>query len=379
MIKRPLAVLVILLFFSLYTSALATEKKSPILLGQSCALSGPTQNLGKEMRAGLLAAFAEKNSKGGILGRDIVLISRDDGYEPYRAVRNTLEFIHELQVFSLIGEVGTPTSKAVVPIVEKNKIPFFGPFTGAQFLRDPFKRYVINVRGSYYEEMEKLAEYLVDNKKMTKIACFYQNDSYGIVGLEGIKRALQKRGLELVAKASYERNTVAVLGGLNEIHEADPDAVILVGAYPACVEFIKLSKLKSKRKRIYGSISFVGSKSLQNALGSYKDNVIISQVVPFPWDTTIPIVNEYTIALKTYQSDFSTGFGSLEGYIVGRLFIMIAERVEGELTREKFIDTIFKIGKFDLGGLVLEYKERNNQGTGKIYLTEMVPEFNKIE
>lgn len=377
--RRLVVSLVSILFLSYHSSLLADDGKPSILLGQSCALSGPTQNVGKEMRAGLLTAFAEQNSKGGVLGREIVLISRDDGYEPYRAVRNTLEFIHELNVFSIIGEVGTPTSKAVVPIIEKNKIPFFGPLTGAQFLRVPFKRYVINVRGSYYEEMEKLAEYLVDNKKMTKIACFYQNDSYGIVGLEGIRTALEKRGLELVAKASYERNTVAVLGGLNEIHKADPEAIVLVGAYPACVEFIKLSKLKSKRERVYASISFVGSKSLQNALGDYKDNVVISQVVPFPWDNTIQIVKDYNIALKTYQSDYSTGFGSLEGYIVGRLFVMIAERVEGELTREKFIDTMYEIGKFDLGGLVLVYNERDNQGTEKTYLTEMVPEFNKID
>ena len=377
--KRSFTVVVTILFFLINASLLASENNSPIIIGQSCALSGPTQNIGKEMRAGLQAAFAEQNSKGGIKGREILLISRDDGYEPYRAVRNTLEFIHDLQVFLLIGEVGTPTSKAVVPIIEKNKIPFFGPLTGAQFLREPFKRYVINVRGSYYEEMEKLAEYLVDHKKMTKIACFYQNDSYGIVGLEGISRALKKRGLELIAKASYERNTVAVLGGLNEIHKADPDAVVLVGAYPACVEFIKLSKLKSKRERLYANISFVGSKSLQNALGDYRDNVVVSQVVPFPWDNTIPIVKDYNIALKTFQSDYSTGFGSLEGYIVGRLFVMIVERVEGELTREKFIDTMYEIGKFDLGGLVLEYNERDNQGTGKIYLTEMVPEFSKID
>ena len=91
--------------------------QAPIVLGQSCALTGPAKNLGLEMRAGILAAFSRINDEGGIGGRDILLISRDDGYEPDRAVRNTLVFIQDAQVFMIIGQVGTPTSKAVVPIV----------------------------------------------------------------------------------------------------------------------------------------------------------------------------------------------------------------------------------------------------------------------
>ena len=172
----------------------------PIVLGQSCALSGPAQNLGLEMRAGLLAAFSAINDAGGIHGREIILLSRDDGYEPDEAVRNTKALIYDDQVFALVGAVGTPTAKAVAPIVSEEKIPFFGPFTGAEFLRTPFNKYVINVRASYFQEMEKLASYLVDEKKLRRIACFYQNDSYGFAGLRGIEIALAKRGMTLVAR-----------------------------------------------------------------------------------------------------------------------------------------------------------------------------------
>lgn len=357
----------------------AKNDETPLILGQSCALSGPTRNLGFEVRAGLLAAFAEQNAQGGINKREIILISKDDGYEPYRAERNSLELIRDNDVFLLIGEVGTPTSKAVLPLIKQFKIPFFAPLTGAEFLRDPFNEYVINVRGSYYQEMEKLAQYLVDQKKLTRIACFYQNDSYGYTGLSGITKALEKRGLKLVSEGSYERNTVAVLGALNEIDRGNPEAIVLVGAYSACAEFIKLRKIRNNTPCIYSNISFVGSKSMQKSLGTYYEDVITSQVVPFPWDTSLPLIQNYQRALHTYQNEFSPGFGSLEGYIAGRLFCAIAMKIEGEITRERFIETIYRTRTFSIDGLQLVFGKDDNQGMDDIYLTAMDPDFIRID
>ncbi len=352
--------------------------ETSIVLGQSCALSGPAKNLGLEMRAGLLAAFAKINDEGGVKGREIHLISKDDGYEPDRAVKNTRSLIGEDNIFMLIGEVGTPTSKAVIPIIERHKIPFFAPFTGAEFLRIPFRKYVVNVRASYFQEMEKLTSYLIDVKKARRIACFYQNDSYGFAGLNGIKLALKKRGMQLVAEGNYERNTVAVMGGLREIHKEEPDAIVLVGAYSACAEFIKLSKAKINRDIVYCNISFVGTESLKKALGRYGENVIVSQVVPYPKDTGIPLVREYVDSMKKYQHDAPMSFTSLEGYIAGRLFSMIAGEVSGELTREKFIRTMEEIGRFDLGGVVLQFGPRDHQGMDTIHLTRIMPAIQKL-
>ncbi len=359
--------------------AQATMAQDPIILGQSCALSGPAKNLGLEMRAGLLAAFSKINDAGGIHGRDIILISRDDGYEPDRAVKNTRYFIEQRDVFMIIGEVGTPTSKAVVPIIEEHEIPFFAPFTGAEFLRVPFRKYVINVRASYFQEMEKLASYLVDDQQMRRIACFYQNDSYGFAGLQGIKNALQKRGLDLVSQGSYERNTVAVLGGLRDVHAGNPEAIVMVGAYSACAEFIKLSKTKEDGDHLYCNISFVGTESLKRALGRYGDDVIVSQVVPYPGDRSIPLIEEYALAMNKYQHDIPISFTSLEGYLAGKLFAEIALAVESELSREKFIATMQTIGKFDLGGIVLQFGPNDHQGMDEIYLTTLTPEIEVLE
>lgn len=360
-------------------AATAYPTSNPILLGQSCALTGPAKNLGLEMRAGLLAAFAKVNDSGGIRGREIVLKSKNDGYEPDKAISNTLDFINIDKAFLLIGEVGTPTSKAVIPIIEKHKIPFFAPFTGAELLRTPFRKYVINVRASYFQEMEKLASHLIDRKGLKKIACFYQNDSYGFSGLQGIEIALKKRGMQLVSTGSYERNTVAVMGGLREIYKARPEAVILVGAYAACAEFIKLSKTKIDDSLIFGNISFVGTESLKESLGAYGSNVIISQVVPLPYDLELPLVKEYTKAMRKYQHDAPLSFTSLEGYIAGKLFTEIALRVTGELTREKFIHTMEQVGTFDLGGIILNFSPTDHQGSDTIILTGIRPSIQKID
>jgi branched-chain amino acid transport system substrate-binding protein len=355
------------------------ENGAPIVLGQSCALSGPAKNLGLEMRAGLLAAFSKINDEGGVKGRDIVLLSRDDGYEPDMAVKNTQDFINTENVFMLIGEVGTPTSNAVIPLVEQHRIPFFAPFTGAEFLRVPFRQYVINVRASYFQEMEKLASYLVEGKKIRKIACFYQDDSYGLAGLEGIERALAKRGLDLVSRGSYERNTVAVLRGLTDVMQAEPEAVVLVGTYPACAEFIKLGKAGRAKDILYCNISFVGTESLQATLGRYAGKVIVSQVVPYPEDSSIPLIREYTAAMRKYQHDAPISFTSLEGYIAGKLFFQISSAVPGELERESFISTMEQIGTFDLGGVVLQFGPGDHQGMEDIYLTEINPTVRKVQ
>ncbi len=373
-----LSVAIFMLFSASLFGAEFVGDKQPIVLGQSCALSGPVKNLGLEMRAGLLAAFAQINANGGVRGREIVLISRDDGYEPDEAVRNTNGLVYDDQVFALIGAVGTPTSLAVAPIINVSRIPFFAPFTGAEFLRNPFKKYVINVRASYFQEMEKLTSYLIDRKKVSRIACFYQNDSYGFAGLEGIEIALAKRGMSLVSKGSYERNTVAVLGGLEDISRGKPEAIVLVGAYSACAEFIKLNSNRTGREIIYCNISFVGTESLQEALGGYGKNVVVSQVVPSPYDLENRLIRKFLEAMRKYQHDASVTFTSLEGYIAGRLFGSIALAVKGKLTRDKFIETMETVGSFNLDGVVLSFGPDDHQGMDTIYLTRIFPALQKL-
>lgn len=339
-----------------------------IVLGQSAAFDGPAAALGNGMRLGLNAAFNEVNQGGGVNGRKIELITYDDGYEPEKAIENVKRLIADDQVFALIGSVGTPTSKASQPIAKNAGVPFFGPFTGAGFLRDPANNNVINVRGSYDQETEEWIKHLTESVGAKKIAILYQDDSFGRAGLSGVEKAMGKRGLELVAKGTYQRNTVAVKGALLTIRKAKPDAVVMVGSYKPIAAFVKLAK-RMRLKSTYVTISFVGSKALAEELGDDGAGVVVSQVVPLPNDSTIPLIGEYQAALAEVDDAAEPGFVSLEGYLVGRLMIDALSGIKGDVTREKLISTVKQIGSFEVGGVSLQFGPEDSQGMDDIFLS----------
>jgi ABC-type branched-subunit amino acid transport system substrate-binding protein len=339
-----------------------------ILFGQAAPLEGPASALGQGMREGLASAFAEANKAGGVKGRRLELLSLDDGYEPGKSIEVTKRLIQAEKVFALLGPVGTTTSAAAQPIAAAAGVPFVGPFTGAEFLRNPYKANVVNVRASYFQETETMVERLTKDLGVSRIAILYQDDAFGRAGLDGVKRALEKRGMELVAEGIYERNTTAVKSAVLAIRKGRPEAVIMIGAYKPCAEFIKVAR-QVKLDAAFVNISFVGSEALAKELGGAGEGVIVTQVVPFPRDPSIDLVKRYQDALKAANAGAEPGFVSLEGYVVGRLVVAALQRLEGEPTRQAFLDGIAKGGAFDFGGMTLRYGPDNNQGSGDVFLT----------
>jgi ABC-type branched-subunit amino acid transport system substrate-binding protein len=338
-----------------------------ILFGQVAALTGPAQDLGQGMRQGILAAFDEANRHGGISGRTLELKSLDDGYEPEKTVDATQKIIGDDKVFALVGAVGTPTSKAGQPIATAAQVPFIGPFTGAEFLRDPYNRYVVNVRASYFQETEAWIDHLTKDLCISRIAILYQDDAFGLAGLEGVQRAMAKRNLTLVASGTFKRNTTAVKSALLDIMKGQPEAVVTVAPYKPVAEFIRLAH-QVKMNSLFVAISFVGSNSLAQELGSDGAGVVISQVVPFPWDASLPVVASYQSALAADDTNAKSGFVSLEGYLVGRLVVEALKRVDGQPTREKLLNAI-AAAPFDLGGVTLSYGPAKNQGSDHVFFT----------
>lgn len=324
--------------------------------------------MGNGMRAGILAAFQEVNRAGGVNGRRLELISYNDGYEPEKAIANTHRLIDEDEVFALIGEVGTPTSKAVQPIATDQDVPFIGPFTGAAFLRQASLRNVINVRASYDQETEAWIEHLTRDLGLSRIAILYQDDSFGRAGLGGVRRAMEKRQMELVAEGTYKRNTTAVKRALLTIRKAKPEAVVIVGAYGPSAAFIKLAR-QIGMDPVFVNISFVGSKALSEELAAAGEGVVVTQVVPLPEDTSIALVARYQEALEAMDPDADPGFVSLEGYMVGRLLVEALELMGEPVTRARLLSTIREAGSFDLGGITLTYGPEDNQGMDRVFLT----------
>jgi len=339
-----------------------------IVFGQATALEGPASALGQGMKMGLEAAFAEINKAGGVKGRKLEIKSVDDGYEPTKSIEAVKKLLEEDKVFAIAGAVGTPTSAATQPIATAAGAPFIGAFTGAEFLREPYKPLVMNIRASYFQETEAMVEHLTKDLGASKIAIMYQDDAFGQAGLAGVRKALEKRQMQLAGEGTFERNTVAVKAALLAVKKAEPQAVIMISPYKPAAEFIKLAK-QLKLDVTFVNISFVGSDALAKELGPAGAGVAITQVVPFPKDAAIPVVGRYQASLKASAPDAQPGFVSLEGYLVGRAIIAALEKINGEPTRKALIEAVQKAGTIDLGGFKLTYSDSSNRGSDHVFLT----------
>jgi ABC-type branched-subunit amino acid transport system substrate-binding protein len=362
-----LAITLALSGFAVPSSAAETGVDADsVTIGQSAALSGPAQELGSEMRLGAQAYFNLVNQAGGVFGRQIKLLSLDDGYEPDRAVANSKKLIGEDKVFALFGYVGTPTSNAALPVFTEARVPFFGAFTGAESLRNPFNRYIFNVRASYFEETEKIVEQLT-NLGVKNIAVLYQDDAYGKAGLAGMERAMAKRNMKIAALGTVERNTVKVDAAVAALVPKSPDVIVMISAYKSIAAFVKSAK-KAGYVGQFHNVSFVGSRALAEELGAEGYGVAISQVMPFPFTHGSTVVREYQLALKGFSSS-PPSYTSLEGYIAAKVFVEGLKRTGKDLTREKFISALETLNYFDVGGFTVNFSPKSHNGSSFVELT----------
>jgi branched-chain amino acid transport system substrate-binding protein len=361
-----------ILFISLMTAANLAAAQAPgvtpdkIVVGQAAVFTGPAAQLGIQMRNGIKAYFDYVNEKGGVYGRKLQLVTEDDKYEISVAPGATKKLIEEHKVFALVGYVGTPTGVVHLPVVTQAKVPLVGMFTGAEVLRVPFNRYVFHVRASYYDETEKIVEQVVSTGGR-KISVFYQNDAYGEAGRKGTELALERRKMKIHSQGTVERNTVAVQEAAKIIHASQPDAVVMVSAYTSITAFVREMQKKGSAATFY-NVSFVGSKALADALGKDGTGVAISQVVPFPWGTSVPVVKDYQQhAKKAGFGDYN--FSALEGYLSAKVMVEGLKRAGKNPTREGLVDALEKMSDVDLGGFFINYSPKNRAGSKFVDLT----------
>jgi ABC-type branched-subunit amino acid transport system substrate-binding protein len=340
-----------------------------IVIGSCAALEGPASFLGTQTVLGARAYLNAVNDQGGVHGRKIQLLSRNDGYEPVKAIACVNQLIQQDKVFAMGFFVGTPTGAKVVPMAEAHKVPAIGFFTGAEILRTPVKRNVIHVRASYYDEARAQIDILVGTLGMKKVAVFYQEDAFGVAVLEGVKIALKKHNLEPVALGTFPRNTMDVAKGLEQIKPARPEAVVMVGTYAPLAEFVKRARA-DKWTSQFLTVSFVGTEAFAKAAGKDGDGVIITQVVPPPIRTDLPAVAQYVAALKKYSPDATPNFVSLEGFVDAIVLVEGLKRAGRDLSREKLVTAIEGIRDFDLGiGMKASYSSTRHHAFDAVYYT----------
>jgi len=362
---------------------------SEIKVGTVTVLKGPTEGLGLGMKAGMEAAFAGAKAKG----RSVTLIAANDFYEPDKAAIEARRLAKE-GIFVMIGNVGTPTAGATLPILKENNIPAVGFFTGAGLLRPGGGGPIVNYRASYVQEtVTTIKEAMAAGVPIGQVCAFVQNDGYGMAGLAGVKQAYeQNKGdpgviqtLDAIIKMQgdnparnnqgpvgvYTRNTIEVKPGLASLKAWEKKSgkrcrlVVTVGAYAPIAHFIREAR-KQKDKYPVSAVSFTGADNFLADLKKYKvtDGVVMTQVVPL-LDSRLPIVAE---AKQKLGKNF--GFVSLEGYIVGKMFLRIVDSLPGDITRAAFMQQVAQ-SKFDLGGIPIDFTKGSNQGSDMIVTSQV--------
>jgi ABC-type branched-subunit amino acid transport system substrate-binding protein len=338
-----------------------------IVLGQSAAFTGPASALGEQFKQGALLHFDRINARGGVAGRPIELQSLDDGYEPERCAGNTRQLI-DRGVFALFGYIGTPTSLAALPLATSAKVPFIAPFTGAEALRSPFNRYAFHLRASYFDETAEIVKQLTA-VGIQRIAVFYQNDSYGKAGLEGVTRALKPLKLEPSSLGTVERNTVEVDAAVKSILAGKPNAIVQISAYKSCAAFIRAARKAGFGGTFY-NVSFVGTQALARELGADARGVVVSQVVPFPFTPITTLSSEYLSAGQAAAGNkFEPNYSSMEGYAAAKLTAEALRRSGKNPTVDGLISALESLRDFNLGGYFVDFGPQKHAGSKFVELT----------
>ena len=371
MLKRlPIFIFLFIIFYIYFKDEVFEQKV--LTVGSSLPTTGIIKTWGEAVTSGANSYFNYANENNLIKNKKIEFLIYDDKYEPELTLENINKLIYQDKVFALFGLVGTPTVKRVLPILYDENVPLFSAFTGASFLRDNKNENFINFRSSYNQEIEALMNYITKIKKANKIAVFYQNDDYGEEGYISVLESLKKRNLKLVAEGSYKRNTLSISHAFNEIKDAKPEVIFMVGAHKTNALFIKKAKENENLKDvIFCNISFGDANSMiteLNRLETNTQNLIFSQIVPSYTDSSIPAVNEYQTLMRKYYPNEELGFLSLEAFLSSKILVNAISRIKGEITREKFVYMLKTTPNNLLEGIDLEFK--NYQLLNKTYLFE---------
>ena len=340
---------------------------SAIVVGQSAPLTGANAELGNDIRNGALAYFRKVNESGGVHGRRVELVTLDDGNQVPRAEANTKKLVEEDGVFALFGYASATLSRPALPIVEKYRVPFIAPFTGADPMR-VFNKYVYNMRGSYAEELDKIVEHF-EPLGIKRFSIVYYDDVVGRENLTAVERALTKRNLKPVSVAAFaDRAKPDIEGGVKKIAAGQPDVVILTTLYKATADFVRLAQ-KSGMSAQMASNSFPGASPLAKELGKDGQGLIVATVVPPPTKRSLPVVQEYQQAIELQVGTKAYSFTSLESYIGAKVLVEALKRAGPKPTREGLMQSLDAMKAFDVGGYAVSFAHDNHNGSSFVELT----------
>lgn len=361
-------------FWATLASCLALLASSPVFaqsgsikLGQSLPLSGPLAELGIEYRDGALAYFNWVNSKGGVHGRAIELVTLDDAYVVEKTVENAQKLIDQEEVLAYFGMFGSANYAALMPLINERSIPSLAPYSGSDELRGKKSPTTFWLRASYGDETEKIIDQLT-TLGINRIAVFYQDDAFGQIGLAGVEKALKKRNLKLLGSGVYDKTKNDVGGAVKAIAALNPQAVVMISTYKPTAAFVKQMKRAGQVPQFF-ALSVVGYKALQAELGSDVVGIAISQVVPYPWSGTLPAVREFAVLPKETQPPSGVTYTAFEGYLAAKVMVEALNRAGPRPSREKLLAALSSMHPYEMGGFAVDYGGRERLGSRFVEVT----------
>jgi len=350
--------------------AAAGARASDIVVGQVAPLSGVLATTGQQMVLGGRVCFDWVNDHGGINGARIRTLVADDGYDVARTVQSTRVLVARPDVVALFGFAGTANVARLLDdhVLGDAGIALVAPYTGGEALRNPFNPWIFHLRASYAREAEHMVQQL-DTLGIHRVALLYQNDGFGQSGKAGIEAALTRRGQSLAAAAPYERNTGDVAEAVRTILAAHAQAVIMVAVNKPAAAFIKAYREGGGGGQLF-NVSVVDPAELVRLAGIDNARGLgISQVVPFPYRDTLPVVREFQAALRRYAPGQAVNYTNFEEYLGAKVLVEALRRAGPEPTRARVLAALESLRDFDLGGMTVSYGTHERVGSRFVEVT----------
>jgi branched-chain amino acid transport system substrate-binding protein len=345
----------------------ARAQADAIVLGQTVALTGPLADLGRAISTGAKVYFDALNAQGGIKGRQVKLITLDDGYDVKRSQENIKQLTAEKGFMGLFTVMGTPMIEAALPMLRETGTMLFAPFTGALVSRPKDIRNVLPIRASYPDEVVQLVKHLT-TIGIKKIALVTQNNSFGNEVLASALAAMEKQSLKPVAQNKVQSDASDAAAAADKTAAAVPEAVIVGLAGKPALEFIKAVRVRQRGLSLY-ALSILGAAGTIRAMGVDGEGVTITQVVPMPNRESITVVREFRQAFVAAKTDVEPSHLALEGYLNAKAFALIASRLNGSLTGKAIVEAAWATKRLDLGGYEIGFSEPGNSASRFIELT----------
>ena len=351
-------------------AAIGPATAAEIVIGQVAPLSGVLASSGQQMVLGGKVCFDAVNEAGGVHGAKIRTVVLDDGYKVDETLRLTRQLVARPEVVALFGFAGTSNVGKLLDekVLADAGIALVAPYTGGEALRTPFNPWIFHLRAGYADEAEHMVKQLV-TQGIRRVAVVYQDDGFGKAGLAGVEAALARRQLKLVVAAPYERNTEQVDGAVKQVLAAEAQSVVMIAVNRPAAAFVRKYREAGGGGQLF-NISVVDPAELVK-LGGIENvrGLGISQVVPYPYRPSLPVVREFHAALKKYAPGEAVNYTNFEEYLGAKVLVEGLRRAGPRPSRAQVIAGLESLRDFDLGGVTVSYGPKERVGSRYVEVT----------